>query len=115
LETWEWEIGLEKVGILNLLEIPHFILSLEINPCVKVFLSCVHGGTMWLDPLVSIETALIAHITELPKSSEDLTILFNKSREIALSNSMKENFQTFKGKRGLDVKNINDTNVWFTT
>jgi hypothetical protein len=26
---------------------------------------------------------------------------------------MKEKFQTFRGKRGLDVKNISDPNVWF--
>jgi hypothetical protein len=73
-----WETGLEKSGILNLLEVPHFGHSLEINACVKLLLSCVHGGTLWLDPPVSIDTALIARITGLPKSGEDLTILFNK-------------------------------------
>jgi hypothetical protein len=35
--------------------------------------------------------------------------------ERALLESMKDDFKTFKGKRGLDVKNINDTNVWFST
>jgi hypothetical protein len=29
---------------------------MEINACVKVLLSCVHGGTLWLDPPVSIDT-----------------------------------------------------------
>lgn len=41
---------LEKSGILNLLEVPQFGRSLEINACVKLLLSCVHGGTLWLDP-----------------------------------------------------------------
>jgi hypothetical protein len=68
LETQEWATCLEKEGILNLLEIPHFRCNLEINACVKVFLSCVHGGTLWLDPPVSIDTALIARITGLPKA-----------------------------------------------
>jgi hypothetical protein len=76
---------------------------------------CVHGGTLWLDPPVSIDTALIACITGLPKAGEDPTILFNKEGERALSESMKEKFQTFRGKRGLDVKNINDNNVRFAT
>jgi hypothetical protein len=61
LETQVWETRLEKLGILNLMEIPHFRHSLEINACVKLLLSCIHGGTLWLDPPVSIDTALIVH------------------------------------------------------
>jgi hypothetical protein len=80
---------------------------------VKVLLSCVHGGTLWLDPLVSIDTALIACIIGLPKSNKDLTTFFNKRGERSLSELMKEKFQTFRGKMGLDVKNINDNNVRF--
>jgi hypothetical protein len=91
LETQEWVKGLEKACILNLLEIPHFQRILEIIACVKVFLKYVHGGTLWLDPPVSIDTALIAHIIGLPKFCEDLTILFNKIGERSLSDSMKEN------------------------
>jgi hypothetical protein len=103
-----WETRLEKSGILNLLEVPHFGRSLEINACVKLLLSCIHGGTLWLDPPVSIDTALIAWITGLPKAGEDPTTLFNKAGERALSEAMKEKFHTFRGKRGLDVMNIND-------
>jgi hypothetical protein len=36
----------KRKDILNLLEIPHFRCSLEINACVKVLLNCVHGGTL---------------------------------------------------------------------
>jgi len=75
--------------------------------------SCIHGGTIWLDPPESIDIALIARITGLPKSDEDMTILFNKEGETTLSESMKEKFYTFRGKRGLDVKNIRETNVRF--
>jgi hypothetical protein len=77
LETQVWERGLEKSRILNLLEVPHFGRSLEINSCVKLLLNCVHGSTLWLDPPVSIDTALIARITGLSKAGEDLTTLFN--------------------------------------
>jgi hypothetical protein len=65
VEPQEWASGLEKERILNLFEIPHFEQSMEINACVKVLLSCVHGGTLWLDPPVSIDTSLITCITSL--------------------------------------------------
>jgi hypothetical protein len=45
--------GLEKTCILNLLEIPHFGRSTEINICIKLLLSCIHGGFLWLDRPVS--------------------------------------------------------------
>jgi hypothetical protein len=60
LETKMWVIGVEKSGILNLLEVPHFGRSLEINAYVKLLFNYVHGGTLWLDPLVLIDTTLIA-------------------------------------------------------
>lgn len=63
---------------------------------------------------MSIETALIARIIGLPKG-EDPTTLLNKAGERALSEAMKEKFHTFRGKRGLDVANINDEGVWFAT
>jgi hypothetical protein len=40
-----------------------------------------------------------------PIVGEDLTIMFNKAGERALSETMKEKFHTFRGKRVLDVKN----------
>jgi hypothetical protein len=87
-----------------LLEIPHFGRILEINACVKILLSCIHGGTLWIDPQVSINTQLIAWITGLQIKGEDLkTIFANKSREKSLSESMKDKFNTFRGKQGLDV------------
>jgi hypothetical protein len=82
---------------------------------VKVLLGCIHGGTLWHDPLVSIDTAMIARIKWLPKANNDLKLLFKKVGERALSKLMKEKFQTLRGKRGLDVKNISETNVQFAT
>jgi hypothetical protein len=73
-------VGLEKEGILNLLEISHFGWSMEINACVKVLLSCVHGGTLWLDPPVSM-ILLIACITGFPKARRGPGLLFNKMGE----------------------------------
>jgi hypothetical protein len=77
--------GLEKIGILNLLDILHFGRSVEINICVKLLLSCVHGGFIWLDRPVSIDTELIAYITGLSSKGEDPSPFFTeKSKEKAL-------------------------------
>jgi hypothetical protein len=76
VEPQSWASRLEKSGILNLLEIPHFGRSLEINACIKLLLSCIHGGTLWLDPPVSIDTQLIAWIMGLPTIGEDPKTLF---------------------------------------
>jgi hypothetical protein len=107
--------GLKKSGILNLLEAPHFVHSLEINVCIKLLLNCIHGGTFCLDPLMSIDTTLIAWITRLPKVGDDPTTLFKKEGERALSEAMKDKFHIFRGERGLDVVNINDDSVHFAS
>jgi hypothetical protein len=69
------------------------------------------GEKSWLDPPVSIDIVLIAQITGLPKAGENLTTLFNKEGERALSEEMKEKFHTFRGKRGLNVTDIHDIDV----
>lgn len=56
VEPQAWATGLEKLGILNLLEISHFGRSTEINVCVKLLLSYIHGGYLWLDMVVSVDT-----------------------------------------------------------
>jgi len=74
-----------------LFEIPHFGQSLEINARFKLLLSCLHGGALWLDPQVSIDTQLIAQITGLSIAGEDPTTLFvNKAKEKA-DRILKEN------------------------
>jgi hypothetical protein len=106
---------LEKYGIINLFEIPYFGWSNEINACVKVLFSSVHGGTLCLDPLVSIDTVLIPCITGLGKASQDLLLFFLKMGERSLYEAIKDKYDTFRGKSGLDMKSINDKGVRFTT
>jgi hypothetical protein len=114
IELQTWTTRLQRSRILKLLEIPHFGRSLEINSCVKILLSCVNGGTLWLDPLVSTDTQLIVWIIGFPKVGEDSTTLFtNKAGEKELVESMKDKFNTFRGKRGLDVVNKSDDVVSF--
>jgi hypothetical protein len=60
-----------------------------------------------------MDIELIMWIIGLPKAGEDLTTLFNKVGEKAQSESMRDKFHNFRGKRGLDVVNIDDDGVRF--
>jgi hypothetical protein len=40
----QWEIGLEKTGILALVDLPHFGISRYAITCVKKMLEFTHGG-----------------------------------------------------------------------
>ena len=71
-----WIASLQPSGLLNLLQIPHFGRSNEINVVIKVLLSCVHGGHLWLDCRVDITIDLIHWITGLSKTGIDPTAHF---------------------------------------
>jgi len=66
IEPKVWDRGLQKVGLLNLFDILHFGQIQEINVCVKMMLSCVHGEYSWIDRPISIDIYLIVCITYLP-------------------------------------------------
>jgi hypothetical protein len=97
IEPQIWATGLHKVGILNLFYIPHFGRSQEINSCIKMLLSCVHRGYLWLDRPVSIDTDLIVYTLSVyrRKGRTPHCYFFDKKNEKTLSESMKEKFHTF--------------------
>lgn len=65
LQFQQWALGLEGSGITNFLDVPHFGRGAQINQCVKILLSYVHDGYLWLDRKVSIDTQLIHKITTI--------------------------------------------------
>jgi hypothetical protein len=65
----QWATGLEKMGILGLLELPHFGRGQYASSCVKQLMVVTHGGDIWLDKLISIDVELIVHITGLPSGA----------------------------------------------
>ena len=71
-----WIASLQPSGLLNLLQIPCFSQSKKINTVVKVLLSCVHRGRMWLDHKVNITIVLIDQIIGLSKNEVDLVVHF---------------------------------------
>jgi hypothetical protein len=63
---------------------------------------------------VSVDIELFAWITEFPTTEEDPLPLFtDKSNEKALSERMKEKFNTHKVVCGLDIESINEDCVRF--
>jgi len=80
LEPQAWARGLENVRVLNLLGIPHFGCSPDVNCCVNLFLSCVHGRFTWLDINISNYADTIKDITGLPAAGEDPAGLFAGKR-----------------------------------
>ena len=71
LTPQDWITSLQPSWLLNLLQITHFGRSNEINAVVKVMLSCVHGGHLWLDQRVDITIDLIHQINGLRKIGVD--------------------------------------------
>ena len=66
-----WAKGLEKSGLLGLINMPYFGHLNEAHACVKQLLACFHGGTIWLNTLIPITVDLIASIIGFPKVRED--------------------------------------------
>jgi hypothetical protein len=83
-----------------------------VNACVNMLLTCVHGGYLWLDMPISINTDLIASNHKLTNTGEDPTLLFAKKKnDKTLLESMREKFHTVRGVHGLDVPSICDPTI----
>jgi hypothetical protein len=59
-------MGLYNLGIMNLLDIPHFGHDMNFSLCVKTLVAYIYGGILWMDRPVQIDVALISKITVLP-------------------------------------------------
>jgi hypothetical protein len=61
----KWTHNLAQSTLLNVMKIPHFGRHREVNACVRLFLSCYHGGYLWLDLRITVDLILINQITRL--------------------------------------------------
>ena len=71
-----WAQGLDRSGLLGLINMPHFGRLNKANAYVIQMLACFHGGMLWLDNPIPVMVDLIAEITGLPKAGEDLAYHF---------------------------------------
>jgi hypothetical protein len=47
------------------MKISHFVCHQEVNACVKLLLSCYHGGYIWINRRISVDPTVIHWITGL--------------------------------------------------
>jgi hypothetical protein len=105
----QWETGLDRIGILGLLKIPHFGRGQYAMTCVKKLLAVMHGRDIWLEKPIPIIVELIAQIIGLPTGGMDPALILNdKSKEKALAEKMKKKYGTDRGTRGIIIKRINN-------
>ena len=110
-----WIALLQPSGLLNLLQTPHFGRSNEINAVVKVFLSCIHGGDLWLDRKVDITIDLIHQITGLSKIGVDPVAHFvGKDQDKKLAMQLIKKYNLMRGGQAYDVTQIEDKPLRFT-
>jgi hypothetical protein len=61
----QWVAGLEKMGILGLLEPPHFGRGQYTRGYIKQLMVVTHGEDIWLDKLISIDIECWTHLPHL--------------------------------------------------
>jgi hypothetical protein len=66
-----WNMDITRSTILNVMKIAHFGKHQDINTCVKLLLSCFHGGYLWLDRCINVDLVLIHQITGLSMQGLD--------------------------------------------
>jgi len=103
-----WIKELAQSTILNVMNIPHFGRHKEVNDCVKILLSCYHGGYLWLDRCITVDSMLIHLITILRMQRLDPQQFYPvKTSYRSLEQRIKEDYgDVKKGKQGYKVTSI---------
>jgi hypothetical protein len=88
-----WTMNLAQSTILNVMKIPHFGRHQEVNACVKLLLSCYHGGYLWLDRRITVDLTLIHRITGLSMQGPDPQDFYpGKAADRALAQRIKDTY-----------------------
>jgi hypothetical protein len=95
------------------MKIPHFDQHQEVNACVKLLLSCYHGGYLWLERHVTVDLVLIHLIIGLSMQRLYPHQFYpGKTSDRSLAQHIKEDYDDVeKGKRGYKVASIQDGTV----
>jgi hypothetical protein len=90
------------------MKIPHFRGHPYVNACVKMILSCYHGGYLWIDHCITVERTLIHRITGLSMQGLDLQEFYSrKVADHALAQKIKDTYgDVEKGTRGYKLASI---------
>jgi hypothetical protein len=86
-----WTMNLAQSTLLNVMKIPHFGRHQEVNLCVKLLLSCYHGGYLWLDCHIAFNLTLIHRIVRLSMKGPNPQDFYpRKSIDHALAQKIKD-------------------------
>jgi hypothetical protein len=86
-------MDLVQSTLLNVLKIFHFGRHWEVNACVKLLLSCYHGGYIWLNHHITIDSMLIHRIIGLSMQGPDLQDFYpGKFIDRALAQKIKDTY-----------------------
>jgi len=116
LELVEWIRRVNKVGLLNLLWVPHYHHAPINLTVINQLLFLLHDRCLWLSELILIMDMLVHLITLLPHSGLNLAKVFGgKTSECDLAENMKDKFKLVKKLHGHSTTNISDPTVKVTT
>jgi hypothetical protein len=86
-------MNLAQSTLLNVMKIPHLGRHQEVNACVKLLLSCYHGGYLWLNLRIIVDLTLINHITKLSMKGPDPHYFYHgKTVDHILAQRIKETY-----------------------
>ena len=106
---------LEHSGLLNLLRIPHFGRGAEVNSVVRILISCVHGGYLWLGNNIDLNIDLIHRITGLSKTGKvPKKNITGKAKDSKLSPTLVAKYKLQRGGRAYDIASLTDDTFRFT-
>ena len=111
----DWIVKLAPSGILKLLRIPHFGRSPKVNIFVKLLLSCIHDGYLWLEGKINLNIDVIHRITSLSKVGDDPGAHFvGKKLDHKFAAKLTKELKLTKGTRAYDFMDIEDRALRFT-
>ena len=102
LKLMELAEGFSHTGFINLLFMPHFSHSLQVNTYVKQLLVLFHRGCMWLDKQHSVVAELILAIIGLPNQGDDLAPYLAQKD----TTQIKRKFNLKRAKKGYLIQQI---------
>lgn len=116
LDPRKWVKGVDKVGLLNMLQVPHYNRTPITMVVIKQLLCLLHDGCLWLEDSIPITDILIHRITQLPHSGENSAISFGgKTGERNLAKAMKDKFKHAKKPHSYAITSIVDLAVKVAT
>ena len=112
LKLVEWIRGVNQLGLLNLLWVPHYHCSNINTTCISKLLTLVRDGCLWLGAPISITNMLIHRIMLLIHEGLNLAKDFGENTsECDLVEKMKKKFELIKKLCGYSITSIIDPAV----